>query len=173
MLAAALFVGFAGSSAQALPLLGLEAGGIVGLNVGEHIRDININFNKSDLAYASYLSYGAYARLWIKTPLRIAPFIKWEDVATKGIAAEERFNNVQYGGVVGIPLLGIITPYIGGSYSTFTRQYENTWAFNYGVHITFPIVPIAFGIDGSFQRPKTEGHKVDLHRIGVTLALQF
>lgn len=174
ILTSALLAGLLGSgSMQALPLIGIEAGGIVGVNVGQHIRDINIQFNPSDFAYGSYLSYGAYARLWLKSTLRIAPFVKWENVATKGIRTDARFYNIQYGGVVGYAIGGIITPYVGAAYSTFNNGFSNTWALNYGVHITFPVVPIALGIDGSYQQPETNEGKIKLHRVGVTLGLQF
>lgn len=164
IVATTLAAGSLGSNVNALPLIGVEAGGIVSADFSNAKR---FNFDKSSLAF------GGYARIWLKTKIRIAPFVKFESVSS-GSLLKNRYNNIQYGAVVGYPIFGIITPYVGGSRSTFYKNsLTDTWAFNYGIHFTLPLVPLAIGLDGSYQKPKLDGYKMNIHRIGLTLAIQF
>lgn len=154
VLAGALGLGLLCSSAHALPFIGIEGGGIVSteLKSGQDMK----------------FSYGAYGRLWIKLPIRLAPFVKWEVIGDKFL------YNLQYGGVVGYALFGMLTPYVGASYSTFNRDFQNTWAINYGLHFTIPLVPLAVSFDGSWQELKPfTGGKISTNRIGVLIGLQF
>ncbi|STQ85639.1 hypothetical protein LS73_004225 [Helicobacter muridarum] len=163
IVATALVAGSLGSSASALPLIGIEAGGIVSADFSDAKH---YNFDKSSL------SFGGYARIWLKTKIRIAPFVKFESVSS-GSLLKNRYNNIQYGAVVGYSIFGILTPYVGGSRSTFNNNLTDTWALNYGLHFTLPLVPLAIGLDGSYQKPKLDGYNMNIHRIGLTLALQF
>lgn len=171
VLAGALVVG----SAQALPLISPEVGGMVGTsfdNAKNMKFDDNTNF-----------TYGAYGRLWLKPgSFRIAPFVKWEnltgfkqDNALGAIlSGGDRNNNIQYGAVAGFEFF-YLTPYIGAAYSQFTGStISDTWALNYGLKFKIPILPLAIGIDASWQKPKLfNSVEMDMHRISLTFGLHF
>ena len=143
-------------------VIGGEIGGVFGAN---------FNDARSSFDADTEFSAGLYGRLWIKPSiLRIAPFVKWESIGS--LESNHRYNNFQYGGLLGVNF-SIVTPYIGMAYSHFTNSaLEPTWAVNYGIQIALP-AHITLGIDGSYQHPKFLGMKVEMHKIGATLGIQF
>ncbi|MCI5787679.1 hypothetical protein [Helicobacter trogontum] len=162
-------------SAQALPFISPEVGGIVGTNI-----DV---LKSGRIGDDTNLTYGAYGRLWLKPgSFRIAPFVKWENITgfttnnliNTIISGGDRNNNIQYGAVVGLEFF-YITPYVGVAYSQFTNEtIADTWALNYGLKFKIPFLPLAIGVDASWQKPKVlNSSEVDMHRIGVTLGLHF
>ena len=110
------------------------------------------------------ITYGAYARLWLKPgSFRIAPFIKWENITgiTQNNAVNtiinggDRNNNLQYGAVLGLEFF-YLTPYVGVAYSQFTNAtISNTWALNYGLSLEIPILPLAIGIECVLAKTKS------------------
>ena len=165
------------SVAFALPFVDIEGG----VNVGTDFNQAkSVKFDK-DTSY----TIGGYARLWFKPVkgLRIAPFIKYENTAGMTLnnllpsivaGTEKRDNNLQYGVLIGYKLFKIFTPYIGMGYSQFLdSNLTNGFALNYGFTVKFPIVPIAFGIDGSWQQPNLGAVQLNVHRIGATVGVQF
>lgn len=168
------------SSAQALPFISPEIGGMVGTSF-DSVKTQRIDSDTT-------ITYGAYARLWLKPgSFRIAPFIKWENVTgfTKNNAGNQilgavlgqpsiRNNNLQYGAVIGLEFF-YLTPYVGVAYSQFTDpSIADTWALNYGLKFKIPVVPLAIGLDASWQKPKVlNSADVDMHRVSLTLGLQF
>ncbi len=159
-------------SMQALPFISPEVGGMVGTTF-DNVSSWNFN---------DHLTYGAYGRLWLKPgSFRIAPFVKWENITgfSKDNAlnvvlnGNDRNNNIQYGAVVGFEFFWL-TPYVGAAYSQFTNgAISNTWALNYGLKVKIPVIPLAVGIDASWQKPKLGGIEVEMHRVSLTLGLHF
>lgn len=173
--AAVLASVLAAGSAQALPFISPEVGGIVGTSF-DAVKSGTIGGDTN-------ITYGAYARLWLKPgSFRIAPFVKWENITgfttnnavNTIINGGDRNNNLQYGAVLGLEFF-YLTPYVGVAYSQFTNEaIANTWALNYGLKFKIPVIPLAIGIDASWQKPKVlNTFEVDMHRIGVTLGLHF
>ncbi|PAF53930.1 hypothetical protein BKH42_02880 [Helicobacter sp. 13S00482-2] len=120
-------------------------------------------------------SYGGYARVWLGVSrIVIAPAFKY-DVITKENNLSTAYKNMQIGGLIGfeIPIIPL-TPYIGGSYSTFSGGYEDTASFNYGVKFKIPIIRVTIGLDGTYQKPKNiYGNRANMNRIGATIGFQF
>lgn len=162
-------------SAQALPFVSPEVGGMIGTSF-ENVKGWSFNDKTT-------LTYGAYGRVWLKPGIfRIAPFIKWENIS--GFSADNvtnailnlnaRNNNLQYGALLGVEFFNL-TPYVGVAYSQFTdSSIENTWALNYGLKFKIPVIPLAIGIDASWQKPKiSNAVEMDMHRVSLTLGLHF
>ena len=173
--AAVLASFLAAGSAQALPFISPEVGGMVGTSF-DNAKGWKFDDDTN-------ITYGAYARLWLKPgSFRIAPFIKWENITGFSrsnlvntlLSGGDRNNNLQYGAVVGLEFF-YLTPYVGVAYSQFTDStISNTWALNYGLKFKIPVLPLAVGIDASWQKPKVLNTvEVDMHRVSVTLGLHF
>ncbi len=165
------------SVSQALPFISPEIGGMVGTSF-DKVKDLKIN---SDTTF----TYGAFARLWLKPgSFRIAPFVKWENISEsnfnnivgnviQGNYDYNRNNNLQYGVLLGLEFF-YITPYVGAAYSHFTDTHlSSTWALNYGLKIKIPVIPLAVGVDASWQKPKLGDVEIDMHRVSATLSLHF
>ncbi len=164
----------AGAS-QALPFVSPEVGGMIGTSF-DNAKGFNINSDTN-------LTYGAFARLWLKPgSFRVAPFVKWENISEASFAnhfkdiitnEDSRNNNMQYGVLLGLEFF-YLTPYVGAAYSHFTdTHFSSTWALNYGLKFKIPILPLAIGIDASWQKPKLSGVEIEMHRVSATLSLHF
>ncbi|ANV97961.1 hypothetical protein BBW65_03725 [Helicobacter enhydrae] len=193
-LVALLMSGFLASVASAINLgffvISPELGGSVGYKKGDLI--VTQNGHKASIADKDHLAYGGYARLWLGIGgLMIAPQVTYEELQNRfndieAIDYKVKFGNLQYGGVIGyqIPLINL-TPYIGASYSHFTRGYggdsslKDTWAVNFGAKLDVPLIPfLTLGINGSWQKTgihfpggNDNGHSLDLELLTTSLTL--
>ena len=164
-------------SVQALPFVSPEVGGMLGTSI-DSVKSRTFNGDTK-------FTYGAYARLWLKPGLfRIAPFIKWENITGYSknnvipqvvMGGVDRISNLQYGAVAGLELF-YFTPYVGVAYSQFTgAAISNTWALNYGLKFKIPVIPLAIGIDASWQNPRLLNYAGSdmINRVSLTLGFEF
>ncbi|RDU66234.1 hypothetical protein CQA53_04275 [Helicobacter didelphidarum] len=151
--------------------VGVSNAAIISAEIGGSFSASMGNVKAFNLDDKAVFSGGAYARVWLKPSiLRIGGFFKWESIGS--LEQTSRWNNFQYGGLLGFEMARI-TPYIGIAYSHFTNiAFNPTWALNYGVKFSLPF-HITLGIEGSYQEPRMSGVKVETHRIGATLGLEF
>lgn len=91
------------------------------------------------------LTYGAYGRLWLGVnDFVLAPQVRWE--------LNQEYSNIKAGLIIGGEATSFLTPYIGASYSNFSKIYEDSFDVEAGIVFFMPFTSI--GIYGNWGLAK-------------------
>lgn len=91
------------------------------------------------------LTYGAYARLWLGVDdFVLAPQVRWE--------LNQDYSNIKAGLIIGGEATSFLTPYIGASYSSFSKIFEDSFDVEAGIVFFMPFTSI--GIYGNWGLAK-------------------
>ncbi|WP_297194439.1 hypothetical protein [uncultured Campylobacter sp.] len=136
--------------------------------IGASGGNININGN-------SYSSFGANARIWLGfSNFVIAPQYKYQSISGEFYD----FSRQQYGLSVGykfdLSLLSL-TPYVGANYSTFSRTFENSFAYNGGLRLKLGFLPLFASVEYEYQSLKSKytGYKTNMDGVSFNIGLSF
>ena len=157
------------SASSAIDLGILEISPEVGVAAGKA--------NFKGLGDYSPANYGGYARVWLGTlGIVVAPQVKFDYYTKQG--SKDAFSNTQYGASIGTNFGLVVlrlTPYIGANYSSFSKTYADTIAYNAGIKLKPAVLPLAVSLQYTYQKPDLIGNKssVTMHNVQLMLGLHF
>lgn len=162
------------TSANGASVAGFEISPEVGLSYGQ----TTIKTDADNARSFKRNNYGAFGRIWLGAlDIVIAPQVKFDYIKRQN-NSNASYSNLQYGASLGYNIglvVAKLTPYIGANYSSFSKFYKDTVAYNAGLKLKFDLIPISFGVVYTYQKPEIKNSTFShtMHNIQALLALHF